>query len=431
MQRRTVVRALGTGTVLFTGCLDRSQSGPAEPSTKTTSSEPSTASASPRLSITDVRSYTHAIRLNDLGESPRGDVPAVESFSDREQSVVTSAIDETYTTRSPPEWLLQFVAETTYVSQEDQYYRLTATMPTTTITATPVSRDDVTGEIASYEAYEQAVTHDGVVMSGLLRSAQQGGETLPYVWPTLDSFLSTYDAVEYHGDVLALSTTRNDPGSPYSVDATVASLSDLAGGSVWRLSAASPAVQDVVRSAAAKSGLYAFESPPDGLLAQLREHKYVYVGGRFYTTYVEQAGPQPLEIDATVEDATLDADGARIRLTLRNTADSELDISSGAPKPFGVLRYQPAKSTADSGLLWSPAYEDSSHVHTEDGEVTAVNSIALQTSIEPDGTVARTFTVDDPSLSPGRYRIENDVGYSTAAARDGTFPYVVRFAVEV
>src|SRR6056297_522449 len=98
MRRRTLVRALGTGAVLLTGCLDRSQSGTAEPSTETTAGGPSTTTAAPpRLSITDVRSYTHAIRLNDLGQSPRGDVPAVESFSDREQSVVTAAIDETYT----------------------------------------------------------------------------------------------------------------------------------------------------------------------------------------------------------------------------------------------------------------------------------------------------------------------------------------------
>jgi hypothetical protein len=203
-----------------------------------------------------------------------------------------------------------FLADTTHVRDGTEYYRLEHSLPTITITATATDRDSVSGAVASFDTYETAVTHDGVVRTGLLQNARDGGVEVVHVWPTLQSFLDNYEAVEYRGTVLSLTVTTTDPGAPYTVTATPASVSDLADGPVWQVSDASPVVQGLVREAAATDGLYAFSDPPGQAISMLWEHEYVYLDGEFYTAYVEQAGIPPIEVRATIESSPLSGTGA-------------------------------------------------------------------------------------------------------------------------
>jgi hypothetical protein len=247
------------------------------------------------------------------------------------------------------------------------------------------------------------------------------------VWPSLESFLDSYAAVEYRGTLLSLSVTSADPGTPYTVTTSPVSLSDLADEPVWRLSTASQSVQEFVREAATESGLYAFDSPQENVLQQLREHRYVYVDGEFHTTYIEQTGTPPISVQATVDPQTADPE-ITIRLTLQNDSANAVRITSGAPKPFGVVSYHEQGSESRAGTLWSPAYEDSRHVHTDDRKITGVNAIGITTTIPADGSTSRTFMIDPGSLSPGDYVIEDSVGYDIDD-ESGTVPYTVDFSI--
>ena len=427
MRRRTVVTGLTTAILGLSGCLGETPPQPDSSATDPSETSTSASTSSSQLSITEAHTYSHAIRLNNLGPSPVGDIPTIDSLPDREQTVTQEALDGTYTTESVSAWLADFIANTTYIRDESDYYRLDANLPTTTITAEPTDRDAVSGPIASNEEYRSAVTYDGLIRTGLLRNTHQDGEELTYVWPSLESFLDSYAAVEYRGTLLSLSVTSADPGTPYTVTTSPVSLSDLADEPVWRLSTASQSVQEFVREAATESGLYAFDSPQENVLQQLREHRYVYVDGEFHTTYIEQTGTPPISVQATVDPQTADPE-ITIRLTLQNDSANAVRITSGAPKPFGVVSYHEQGSESRAGTLWSPAYEDSRHVHTDDRKITGVNAIGITTTIPADGSTSRTFMIDPGSLSPGDYVIEDSVGYDIDD-ESGTVPYTVDFSI--
>jgi len=427
MRRRTAITGLATSLLGLSGCLGETATQTETPTTGSSATPTTTSTESSGLVITKTHTYSHAVRLNNLGASPIGQIPSIDSLSDREQAVVQAALDDTYTTDSVPNWLAKFLAETTYIRAGTDYHQLDSTFPTTTITATEKDRDAVSGEIATYETYETAVTHDGLARTGLLRSARQGGVELTYVWPSLQSLLESYEAVEFQGTVLSVSSTATDPSAPYTVTATSVSLSDLADGPVWRLSTASQSVQTFVREAAAESGLYAFDNPPEDALTHLREHRYVFVDGEFYTTYVEQAGTPPIAVQASPNPQTTDSQMG-LQLTLQNSSSTAVQISSGAPTPFGVLRYHKQGDESRGGLLWSPAYEDSQYVQTEGRDVVSVNSIGLSSTIEANGSTGRSFTIDSRSISSGKYVIEGYVGYDIDE-ENGTVPYTVEFTV--
>ncbi|ELY77147.1 hypothetical protein [Natrinema gari] len=371
------------------------------------------------------RTYSHAIRLNNLS-SPIGPIPTLDSLDGREQTVIQAALDGSYTTDTLPEWLTAFLAETSYIQVDTEYYLLKHSLPATTITATETDRDAVSGEIASSDAYETAVTHDDYVRTGLLQDARDGGVEVVHVWPALQSFLDNYEAVEYRGTLLSLTVTTNDPGAPYTVSATSVSHTNLADGSVWKVSDASPSVQGLIRDAAATTGLYPFSDPPGQVISMLREYEYVYFDGEFYTAYVEQAGIPPIEVRATTEPHP-DQSETVLTVTLVNTTDTAVDITSGAPTPVGVLRYQ-KQGTDSREVLWSPAYTESEHVHTDGRDVTAVNRIALTTTIDGADSASQTFRHTQESLTPGDYRIESSVGYQSGE-NSGTVPYSIEFMV--
>jgi hypothetical protein len=164
----------------------------------------------PALSVQRAETFDHVVRLNDLGEDPRGKISAFSDLKSREREVVTAALDGTYETDDPPEWLREFASATPFVERTGTYYRLDDTFPTHRVTAEAVSESEVGGEIATYEEYERAVTREEYVTSGLLRIARREGIELRYVWPSLGEFFEKYDAARYHGEVLAFSVEVED-----------------------------------------------------------------------------------------------------------------------------------------------------------------------------------------------------------------------------
>ena len=407
------------------------------------------------LSVERVETFEYVVRLNDLGQDPTGGITAFEELDDRERKVAETAISEGYETRDAPEWLVKFASATPYIEREGTYYRLEHTFPTTTITAKAVlegggdgkdkdngkdegdgnGKDDgkgeVEGKVASYEEYVAAVTRDGYVMTGLMRIAREEGIDLTYVWPKLQKFLDTYDAVEYRGETLSFAAKVEDSGPPYEIDATRVSVSEAVQGKVWDASKASDEVRDLVRRAGRTSGAYGFGHAPDGFLQTLDDHQYVYLDGTFYTAYVEKRESVPVSLSASFEDGN-------VRLSLRNDADGELRIGSGAPRPFGVLRFHPVGDAADRRLLWTDAYVASNHVKTEGKSVTLVEDVGLTTTLAPGETVSETYSVGASDLSSGEYAVEDSVGVGTDGENGGsdgdgenggTFQYRVVFSV--
>ncbi|MFC4405931.1 hypothetical protein [Haloarchaeobius iranensis] len=435
MQRRDALKLLPTTALggLLAGCTDSLSSGnPTETAGRTATptatdgrTDADDSSDASRLTVLSVSTDQYVLRLNDLGTGPGIQPTPLSEFDDPERTVVEQAIDGGYETDERPAWLRQFVANTRYVRSDDSYYELEHTLPTSVITADRVDRSQV-DSVASYEEYEAAVTHEGVVFSGLARVALDGGFETPYVWPSLDSFLDDYDAVDYRGETVRLTLATVDAAPPYTVTATAVSASEIADGAVWDAKDARPAVREVLREAGEASGVYSLDDPPEGLLAGLDEHDYVYLDGRFYTTYIENREPLPVTLDATADEGK---DGPTLRLALRNDADGAVSVTSGAPAPFGVLSLRAADGDRRS-LLWTDAYEESDHVHTEGRSVTAVNSIGLATEIEADGTVSRTFQVA-PDIESGEYVLDDSVGVSAPSeGEEGTLDYTVRVRVE-
>lgn len=355
------------------------------------------------LTVERVESFDYVVRMNDLGHDPVGTVTRFAELTDREQSVVEEALDGGYGTDDPPEWLVQFAADTPVVARSDTYYRLDHDFPTTTVTAETVEASAVDGKVADYETYEAAVTHDGLVMSGLLRIARQEGMEFTYVWPGLGEFLDEYSAVRYRGEVVAFSVDVEDSGPPYAITASEASVSEAVGADVWNVSNADGRTRDLVRAAGTESGTYGVDDPPEGFLDALDAHEYAYLDGTFYTTYVEAREPAPVSLSAAFADGEL-------TLSLSNDADYEVTVSTGAPPPFGVQYVHPVGESDEGYLLWTDAYAESDHVHTEGRDVNAVNSIGLLVQLAPGETTSETYAVPVEDLPSGEYVVDLSVG---------------------
>jgi hypothetical protein len=380
------------------------------------------------LSVRRAETFDHVVRLNDLGDDPRGGITALSDLSDREREVVTTAVGGAYETDDPPEWLAEFASATPFVERSSTYYRLDDTFPTHRVTAEAVPEKQVKGDIATYEEYERAVTREGYVMSGLLRVARRESVELDYVWPALRTFFRKYDAVRYHGDVLDFSVEVEDAGPPFRLSASEVSVSEAAGGSVWRADSAPEASRALLRRAGRTQGAYGFDRAPAGLLDALESHEYVLLGGTFYTSYVEARGSPPISVSAEFRDG-------RLRLAARNRGDTARRLSSGAPRPFGVVRCRATETTGTSAgepdrdphLLWTDAYAASDYVRTEGRDVELASDVALVSTLAPGESVAEAYAV--PDLPPGEYAVEGSLGAGDASEGDDTGNSTVRYRI--
>jgi hypothetical protein len=382
--------ALGTGSLL-SGCTGRT-AGPVGRS----------------ISVERVETLTNAIELTDLGPTPRRSVRTVGELDAREREAVDAAIEDGYETTDPPAWLLTFLEDTRYVRRDGHYYRLETTVPQTRITAEAVSPGSVDGPVADEDTYSRAAISEGGD-AAVLGDAREGGVTLLYVWPDLRAFLERYDAAYYRGDLLEFTVTVEDPGAPYTVTAERATLAAVAGGPVWDATAASGAVREHLREAAATDGAYWFDDSPGGLLERLTANEYVYLDGRFHGATVVESGSLPVTFTASVPSESA---FAQLRFAVRNESDSEVGVSSGAPPPFGVLGVTPLGSDRPHRTLWTEAYARSDHVAVRGREVVGVEDIGLSTPVAPGESVERTYTVVG-DLSAGAYVVAETLGIVT------------------
>jgi hypothetical protein len=374
--------------------------------------------------IERVETPRFVVRLNDLGGDPDGRVTPVGDLSERERGVFRTAVAGTYRTQNRPDWLVRFASATPMVEREGTYYRLEHTFPTYRVTAEAVQPSDVAGRIASYDEYAAAVSRDDYALHSLLRVARRGGVELTYVWPDLRAFFERYDAVRYRGEVVALSVSVEDSGPPYELSAEQVPLSAVARESVWNADEARKTVRALVRRAGRAQGAYGFDRAPADLLDRLRANEYVHLDGTFYAASVEKRGPTPVSVTATVRDG-------RVHLALRNDGDDDLRVSSGPPRPFGVVRCHPSGDEETTRLLWTDAYAASGRVRTAGRAVRRVEDVALVSTVAPGEAIRERYAVP-ASLSPGEYVVEDSLGVESEGDDDGetsTVQYRVTFSV--
>jgi hypothetical protein len=137
-----------------------------------------------------------------------------------------------------------------------------------------------------------------------------------------------------------------------------------------------------------------------------------------------------------VDGSVRPSDPARIELSISNTGDERIGVSSGAPGPFGVLRAE-SEGGDDRVTLWSDAYAESDHVHTTTGRVRAVNDVGIVTELASGETRTRAYEIGRWRLEPGTYTVDESIGIERYATDENgnrrsegtTFPYELRIRI--
>ncbi len=83
---------------------------------------------------------------------------------------------------------------------------------------------------------------------------------------------------------------------------------------------------------------------------------------------------------------------ADIHVTVENTGEKPIGITTGPPAPFGILVAE-AVNTANSITLWSAAYERSDGVKTEGYTIGLVNRVGLTTGLQPGDSAESTYSL--------------------------------------
>lgn len=415
MKRRRYLAGLGLG--VLAGCLDDGAG-------------QGTTTGGYRLAIESVATRSFSLRLNDLGDDVGPSSPSLEDLDADARAVVVAALDEGYETDEPAPWLRTFLDETPYVEVDGVHYSLEHTLPMHVVTAERVAPEDVGGDVASPEEYEEGVTLDGRVFTGFARIAAEEGYRTVDLHPDLRAFLEEYEAVEYRGETLRLAYQVEDPGAPYRVRAEQTADEDVYGGTVIDVEEMDADYRAPVREAAATAGVYGVDDPPEGLADVVEAHQYVRVDGAFYAAYASDSSGVTADVDATLVDGeATESSPAELALSVENTGTEPISIFSGAPGPFGIQRMHPQDDPDTRVLLWTDEYVENSHVHTDGRSIRSVNAIGISTDVDPGDTASQTFEAYAADVSTGTYELDDDVGLRDEN-HDGSRTYTVTITVE-
>ena len=130
----------------------------------------------------------------------------------------------------------------------------------------------------------------------------------------------------------------------------------------------------------------------------------------------------PIELGFHVGRKTITEDDPfAIEFELRNGGEEPIEVTSGAPWPFGVVWMEREGAPDEPGVtLWTDAYEESSHVRTEGRRAVVVEDIGLIEEVEGE-SVTETYELhgDTPGLEPGTYWFSIGVGARVRDVSEG------------
>lgn len=254
----------------------------------------------------------------------------------------------------------------------------------------------------------------------------------------MEAFVEDGGYLETREAVGQITIDVEDPGSPYGITASETSAEAVHGGAVLELADVSAAVRELLRAAIDRRRV-GLDAVPDELAELVASHDYLRVDDWFYGPEIEETGPThlPVAFEATLVDGSVrPSDPARIELSISNTGDERIGVSSGALGPFGVLRAE-SEGEGDRVTLRSDAYAESDHVHTTAGRVRAVDDVGIVTELAPGETRTQEYQLGRWRLAPGTYTVDESVGIERYATDENgnrrsestTFPYELRIRI--
>lgn len=382
-----------------------------------------------RLSLR-AETFDFGLRCNDLGTR-------VGTFTDwaeldaQEQRVVEAAREDGYEMETPPEWLRRFVDTTEYVRVDGGFYELDSTLPTYVVEPEVVDRDSVDGPVASRERYAQVrETEYGVSCALTCETASGDYRTTRAVWlrPDTRAFLDEFDYVEQYGDVVRLSVRVEDAGPPYRVTADPVPAAVVRDGATLDLGDVPVDRRDDLRRAATTPGVAGLDGLSSAVVDTLRDHTYLRIDGRFYTTYLSDVRDVALEAWGRVHrDEMAPLEPARLELGVRNAGDDPIDVAGGPPMPFGVVSAHPPGAYDRNRSVWSPAYRETGAITTVGRRPIAVLGIGMEETVAPDERLTTRYEFGP--FRPGTWVVDESVGATVDGASVGGVP--LRFVLTV
>jgi hypothetical protein len=375
-----------------------------------------------RLGLTAATS-DFGLRCNDLGREV-GQFTELSALDFRERRVVEAAVHGVYETETVPAWLRQFAAGTDYVRVDGRFYELDSTLPTYVVEPVTVDPASVDGPIASRERYQTVrETEYGISCAVTCEATGGGFRTTRTVWlrPELEAFLREYDYVEYHGAVVRVPLRIEDPGPPYRVTARPVPASEVRDGETLVLDDVPAASRDDLRRATRTPGVAGVDGLSPETVDALRDHTYLRVDGRYYTTYLSDVRDVPLEAWGRVRRAgTAPLEPARFELGLRNVGDRPVEVSGGPPMPFGVVSAHPPAVYDRDRSVWSPAYRTTDTITTVGRRPIAVLGVGITATVEPGEALSTRYEFGP--LGSGTWIVDEDVVATVDGETYGAVP---------
>ena len=389
----------------------------------------------PRSVSASLSTYEWVLSVVDRG--PRS-VPRVADLDPAARSAVQAALDGRYESTDPPAAVrrLFHVHSTTYVRTDGVYYRLEPTLPVFEVWLEPVSKAEAEDPI-TFDELEQCTHPDPRGIVPPPRGRKDDPERLYYLGPRERSCIQEHPYVElgdgnyyrYHIDV-------DDPGEPYTVEATRVSAKTVANieGNVLEWTDVATDIRELLL--AAETDTLERQSIPESLRDLAAEYEYVRRDGRFYEVDLDHIGAAPIRMDVRVTDAeSREFDPAWLELSVTNTGNREVDVFTGPPAslaPFGILW---ATHVDGDGriLLWSQEYVEDRLIGTRAGRVTGVASAGVRVTLDPGETrLARYAIRRNPGrLDSGVYRGHDSFGVSVDGENSKiSYPYELDIRID-
>lgn len=121
---------------------------------------------------------------------------------------------------------------------------------------------------------------------------------------------------------------------------------------------------------------------------------------------------------------------AVIRLTLENTGSSNINYTSGAFPPFGVVT---AKSVdSESGfILWNPSYREKSQIQIINSSYVVADSLSIGSTISANEKIIRDYQIQSQNkfVKEGRFRINESISYTRDLGKNKGLDYLIEFTV--